>query len=239
MTTPDIHTLTGAYAVDALTETERAAFERHLEQCPACTQEVAELRETAALLGAAAAVPESPTVRERVIAEITRTRQDPPPQQLVRHRRSRRWPAAVAAAVAAAAVVVAVVFGLRQADTEHRLDAQTQRLAAIVAMLKAPDATITRGTGSSGVTAVAVRSQTQHRVAVLITDLPPVPADRTYQLWLIDPSGAVSAALLPPGSTSPPVITDAPPDLRSVGVTVEPAGGSRQPTTTPVVLLAL
>ena len=38
----DLHTLTGAYAADALSGTERLAFERHLDDCPACAQEVRE-----------------------------------------------------------------------------------------------------------------------------------------------------------------------------------------------------
>ena len=46
----DIHALSGAYAVDALDDIERAQFERHLAECPACTSEVASLREAAALL---------------------------------------------------------------------------------------------------------------------------------------------------------------------------------------------
>jgi anti-sigma factor RsiW len=45
MTGVDIHALSGAYALDALEDLERAAFRRHLAQCPACTVEVAELRD--------------------------------------------------------------------------------------------------------------------------------------------------------------------------------------------------
>ena len=33
---PDLHHLSGAYAVDALDEAERSAFERHLAVCAAC-----------------------------------------------------------------------------------------------------------------------------------------------------------------------------------------------------------
>jgi anti-sigma-K factor RskA len=239
MTSPDIHTLTGAYAFDALSDTERAAFERHLAQCPACTQEVAELRETTALLGAAAAVSPPERLRETVLAEVSRTRQNPPPQSLRSRRRLGRWPAAMAAAAAAAAIAAAVVLGVRQVHTQNRLDTVTDRLAAVTAVLQAPDAAISQGIGATGARAVAVESPSQHRVAVLVTGLPPVPADRTYQLWLIAPQGAVSAGLLGRGQTSEPVVADTPPALRSIGVTVEPAGGSPRPTTSPVVLLPL
>jgi hypothetical protein len=46
----DIHALSGAYAVDALDDIERAQFERHLAECAECRAEVASLREAAALL---------------------------------------------------------------------------------------------------------------------------------------------------------------------------------------------
>ena len=48
----EVHTLSGAYALDALTEIERAGFARHLAECAVCATEVAEFRETAARLGA-------------------------------------------------------------------------------------------------------------------------------------------------------------------------------------------
>jgi anti-sigma factor RsiW len=54
----DIHALTGAYVLDAVSEGERRALENHLARCPSCAQEVRELRETTARLGfAAVAVP--------------------------------------------------------------------------------------------------------------------------------------------------------------------------------------
>ena len=36
----DVHSLVGAYAVDAVDDQERAAFELHLAECPECTDEV-------------------------------------------------------------------------------------------------------------------------------------------------------------------------------------------------------
>ena len=46
----EIHALSGAYAVDALDDLERAAFERHLAECAECQAEVASLREAAAMI---------------------------------------------------------------------------------------------------------------------------------------------------------------------------------------------
>ena len=52
----EVHNLTGAYALDALDDIERARFEQHLATCEDCRAEVAELRETAALLAETTAV---------------------------------------------------------------------------------------------------------------------------------------------------------------------------------------
>lgn len=75
---PDIHTLTGAYAVDALPDDEREVFEQHLLACDACAQEVTELQATAARLSDAAFELPPPSLRDRVLAEIDATRQEPP-----------------------------------------------------------------------------------------------------------------------------------------------------------------
>ncbi len=75
----DIHALVGAYAVDALDDVERAAFERHLAECPACQAEVAGLREAAAMMGGAVAAEPPSGLRDRVLADITTVRPLPPP----------------------------------------------------------------------------------------------------------------------------------------------------------------
>ena len=53
----DLHSLSGAYVLDALTDDERADFEVHLERCPTCRDEVASLREVAPLLAETVATP--------------------------------------------------------------------------------------------------------------------------------------------------------------------------------------
>jgi anti-sigma-K factor RskA len=76
--TAELHTLTGAYALDAVSDVDRAEFERHLGECVACRQEVAELRATGARLAAAAAVDPPPGLKLVVLADVARTRQLPP-----------------------------------------------------------------------------------------------------------------------------------------------------------------
>src|SRR5918997_984458 len=57
----DIHALSGAYAVDALDDVERAGFERHLTGCAACRAEVPSLREAAAALTVTEDLPAAPS----------------------------------------------------------------------------------------------------------------------------------------------------------------------------------
>ncbi|WP_461030738.1 RskA family anti-sigma factor, partial [Streptomyces sparsus] len=75
MNTADLHTLTGAYALHALSDEERVVFERHLAACTSCAQEVRELAETAERLGRAVAVPPPPELRQRVLRQIGTVRQ--------------------------------------------------------------------------------------------------------------------------------------------------------------------
>jgi anti-sigma factor RsiW len=98
------HLLTGAYAADALTETERLAFERHLEACPPCAAEARQLLAAAAGLGAAMATPPPAALWDRVRAEVAAADQVPSAAGPVGWRR--RFPSLLAAA---AALVVAVL----------------------------------------------------------------------------------------------------------------------------------
>ena len=75
----DSHVLSGAYVLDALSEPERDSFERHLQYCPLCEDEVRGLRETAARLGLAKTLDPPPQLRPQVLAAAYRTRQLPPP----------------------------------------------------------------------------------------------------------------------------------------------------------------
>ena len=74
----DLHVLTGSYVLDAISETEREEFERHLQYCPTCDAEVRGLRETAARLALACAVNPPARMERQVLAATYRTRQLPP-----------------------------------------------------------------------------------------------------------------------------------------------------------------
>ncbi len=76
--TTDIHSLSGAYVVDALDDAERLEFEAHLRDCAACQREVAELAAvTEALAEEVAEVP-PPSLKADVLAAIDTVRPLPP-----------------------------------------------------------------------------------------------------------------------------------------------------------------
>jgi anti-sigma factor RsiW len=74
----DIHALSGAYALDALDDIERARFERHLDECAECPAEVASLREAAGLMAETTPAEPSTELRHRVLEGITQVRPLPP-----------------------------------------------------------------------------------------------------------------------------------------------------------------
>src|SRR5512142_608659 len=125
----DLHSLSGAYALDALEPgAERDRFTRHLNRCQSCAGEVRGFREVATAMAFAAADPSTeppPGMRDRVLAAAARTRQVPPEVARGSHARP-RWARSrvpwLSGVVAAASIAAAVIFGLAQARTQDELN---------------------------------------------------------------------------------------------------------------------
>lgn len=235
--TAELHTLTGAYALDAVPEEEAAAFKRHLRGCPSCGQEVRELRETAARLGAAIGTAPPARLREATLTLVAGTRQWPPLVAVAR--RDGPLKTRIALWGAAAAAAAALVFGLVTTNTEPATDPAQQRLASVNAVLTAPDASTAKG-AEPGTTTV-VTSRSHGKIVVLAGDLPPLAPGKAYQVWLLGASGVHSAGLLAqdgPHRTLP-VLAELPRGIDRVGITAEPAGGSRTPSTPAVAMIPL
>lgn len=242
----ELHLLTGSYALDALTDAEETGFAKHLARCPACAEEVRGLRETAARLAMATAVTPPPRLREQVLSAAPRVRQLPPPARgaLSRagQRTVRRLPLAKAGITAGMlALAAAVVFLLfTQASTRNQLQQAQASNRAIAAVLTAPDARIESASASAGGTVTAVLSLQQREAVITAAGMTALPGSKVYQLWVITPAGAArSAGLLPasPVGSTPPVLAAGILPGDRLGITVEPAGGTAQPTTVPVVLM--
>jgi anti-sigma-K factor RskA len=153
----------------------------------------------------------------------------------------RRWRGKAMAGVAAVAVAAAVALGVLGFDARRDLGELRARDAAIAAVLAAPDAQTVRQPVTAGGTAVFVVSREQGRMLFTTSDLPELPAAGAYQLWLMGPDGARPAGFVnrrEDGLTAP-VLARPLPDDAHVGLTIEPAGGSDQPTTHPILLAEL
>ncbi|MGE0819045.1 MAG: anti-sigma factor [Candidatus Nanopelagicales bacterium] len=252
MTNADVHALSGAYALDALEPAEAAAFEQHLESCDACREEVRSLREAAGALSFDAEEPPPASLRSSVLAGISQVRPLPPvgaaaPQPpaatddlaAARARRARmRSPWLVGAAAALALLAGGAVVRSVQLGTQ--LDSVSAQAAEVTAVLTAPDATTTSASVTTGGRAAVVSSASLGK-SVLVTDgMAPAPAGRTYQIWYLSDSGApASAGFVPEGSSTAVVLSGDLSAATGVGVTVEPAGGSPAPTTTPILAVAV
>lgn len=246
MSTADLHTLTGAYALHALEPAERAEFERHLAACPACAQEVGELTATAARLGQAVGVTPPAALKERVLRQIATERQDPPRVARPSHagggtgrrRTLSRFALAACLAVAAAAGGIAVWQHQEATEAQGQAQASQRRSDALASVLGAPDATLTAGRLSNGASGTVVVSRGHDMAAFIASGLPEAPAGKVYQLWYEDGGKMRAAGLLAPRNGSDAVLMAGPVAKASgMGITVEPAGGSRQPTTDPLALL--
>jgi anti-sigma-K factor RskA len=245
---PDPYLDSGAYALDALTAEEVAAFEAAMEADPTLQTEAQSLQATAARLGAANAEPVPAGLRERVMADVDRTRQDAPstaPVAEVVPMRSRSSARAVRILAAAAAVLAVFALGMSAwvIGLSRENSSLTAAGAAVTRVVTAPDARTVSGTlaGQAGRGAVVV-SPSLGSAVFIADDVAGVPEGQTYQLWLIGADGsATSAGTFTPGPSGRAAITLTGPlkSTAAVGVTVEPAGGSTQPTSEPVLALPL
>ena len=203
--------------------------------CDACRQEVAELRETATRLGAAVAANPPPRLKGAVMAQIRNVRQLPPEAPVVPLRRpGSPWALRLSAAAAAVLLVVSGVLGVllvRAQQPGSEVDAQAVAIAEIV---RAGDAQILhQGEPATG-QMTAVMSASANRMLLLSDDLPAAPSGHDYQAWTIGEK-ITSAGLLEPRDGEATLDVQGIDAAEKVGITIEPAGGSSQPTTDPIM----
>ena len=241
----DIHGLSGAYAVDALDDVERAEFERHLGQCPECQDEVASLRAAAVELTHASTVTPPATLRDSVLKQISTVRplppvtppagEDPagtaPVTSLETHRR-RRNPLVWLVAAAAAAVLAIGALVWSPWESEQPPPSATEQV------LQAKDAQRFDRT-VDGARATIVRSKSLGKAVIIADNMPAAPEGKDFQVWFQNPDGAMVSAGLMPHEAKPTVSMVLNGDASKfvgAGITLEPAGGSPEPTSAPLVL---
>ncbi len=217
------------YALGALDEADARRVREHIAQCEACAQEYRRFKEVAAVLPIGAQDPSSspkasPTLKRRILRRVNGTPQ-----------RFNLWPAY---ALAAACLVIAAVFGGLYASLLHQAhqnDRQLARETAILSDMVAPTARQYHVKGGEIV-------KSGDRVYIAMRTMPAPPKGKVYQAWTL----RKGATKVTPSVTFVPrhgvALLRLPVDARgiaAVAVSLEPAGGSKQPTSKPVFLAKL
>jgi len=229
----DVHALSGAYAVDALDDIERAQFERHLVECAECRAEVDSLREGAAMLADVAPVAPPAALRDRILAEVATVRPLPPQVVEVRPRR-RRFPALVAAAAA----VVTLGVGAPIAYQALSSDTPSVDVSATERVLRAADTEKYVQRFDDGSRATVYRSKALGQ-AVIVTEGMADPGEgKVYELWLDHDGEMVAAGFMPKGPDNTVLLSGDAAAAEGVGITVEPEGGSDEPNLETAVVFA-
>lgn len=236
--TESIHQLVGAYVLDALEPDEMAVFEDHLGRCEDCRREVAELRETAAVLGASQGGADVAALQESVMAAATTTAQLAPgvarPRGVLRIGRVSGW-------LAAAAAIVALLMVVQVRTQQQTIASMNEHSEQVMGLLTASDAKIMPLDLPQGESSVVV-SMGRDEAMVLGQDLAAPEPGMVYQTWAYGENGEP----IPAGTWAPDDSGDAAAPIdadlertRAVSITVEPAGGSPQPTSPPITMLRL
>jgi anti-sigma-K factor RskA len=236
-------------ALGALQGDERVALEKHLEGCSACRRELERLRGDTALLALSASGPQPPQrSRERLLKEIAK---EPGVQKIPARRSSSNfmpW-------LAAAAFLLLAGFFFRQSDRLAQLVAQLQNESAQqqtqLERAREVVATLT-STNAMRVTLVAAQAPPQPQgkaiyvrerssLIFLASNLPNLPPQKAYELWLIPTNGApIPAGVFKPDARGSATVIEPPlpggVEAKAFAITVEPEQGSATPTM-PIVMM--
>jgi anti-sigma-K factor RskA len=248
----ELHSLLGAYALDALEPFERARVDVYLSHNAEARAEVDEMRETAAALALLpdTAMEAPPELWARISATIASDRAqtgspaspEPGDELAVRRAPRARWvaPVAVAAAVAIGLLAVQVVSLQRRLDRAH----STGRTAMAAAFDRAAKVDGARAVGlesASGATLARVVLLPDGTGYLRGDHLRQLGPDQTYQLWALTGTNAapvaVSAGVLGPDPTAVGFHASGP--VHGFAVTVEHAGGVVQSHQQPVASASL
>lgn len=222
------------YALNALSKEEREEFEDYLLAHPECQAQVDELVAVTSLLALAPEEYEpSKNLRESVINQVRSEASPDGGEQRPLAGFGKFFTLTRLAGVAAAAVVVALISWnvLLQAElSDQQSELQGFRDGTSIEQVYA-----LQGTGEGMVIQLE-----DHEPVLMADGLPPVPEDMEYQIWCITGDKTIPAGSFRPEAG--PVaanIQNSISDAEAVAVTLEPAGGSPEPTSDPILVAEL
>ena len=227
--------LKDSYVLGALPEEERLEFERYLVEHPELQAEVEDLGAVAGLLALSPREQEPPPELRRRIMEVVEAEASHPDT-------SRSWLAGLREAIgvrdlalAAAAVLVVGLFSWSMLLQGEVRDLQG-RVQSLQGQPQEPQMVELGGAGTEqGARAELVTLQGD-RAVLVVENMPPIPEDKTYQIWVIEDEVPKPGGLFE--ATQDPVAAVVERRLEGgdvIAVTVEPEGGSPKPTSEPML----
>ncbi|MBK0331672.1 anti-sigma factor [Brachybacterium sp. MASK1Z-5] len=225
----NLESLVAAYALDALDPSESAEVEAHLATCPECRELADSLRETTVDLSQGLESTPPAALRDRILEAVSADQDahETPEEPRLPRRPRRRTVLAGGFALAASALVATGLVVARPWRSQEDKD--------IDEVLAADDAREYTTTWRSA-RITAVRSPSLGSAVLKVEDLPAVTAGKDYQAWSKMSDGPVSAGLLRPDDDGNARTLLSAGSAEGAAISLEPAGGSEQPTT---VLVAL
>lgn len=253
---PRIEELLPFYALDALSDEERELVESYLVEHPEVREQIRDLQSaTDALPYSAAPVEPQRRLKDALMARVSVDKRASEQSQ-VSSPSERRWAnlfPAFSFAVAAVAVVWVVVLNIQLSQLRKDVSSLNQAVIAQSNSLEQINSKLPQTPVSAAMTislkGTKVQPQAQGQLiadpksesaVLVITGLGQLEAGKTYQVWLIDASGPKSAGLLTVNANGQGVVIVTSDSeigsFKSLGISVEPAGGSSKPTGDIVVL---
>lgn len=244
------------YALGSLEGAERTAIERHLSECASCRRELELARGDTALLALTATGPQPPArARQRLMAAIAN---EPRGQALVKRpsRGALAW-WGVLGWVGGAAMFILALGLLRQNSTlgrdlaslEARFSEQASQLHQaneIVTTLLDPEAKkveLVAAGSKPQPRGKAIYERRNRNLIFLASNLPILPPEKVYELWLFPaPGGApIAAGLFRPDTHGSATVVNPPlpegVEAKNFAVTLEPESGSHEAPRGSVVIV--
>ena len=222
-----IETVIAAYAMGAVPEDEVPAIRAHILSCEECFAEAESYSEAlAALTMTVEPVPLPKGFAERVLEEARAASPAASKETASKRHTWRRFLVPGLAALTIVSLLVTTLTLVGSADRQREYD------SIVASLVRDREAFSLEGPGG----AEAVLASSDEGSVLVAVDLGEAPRGRDYQLWLIKdgvPTPSVTFDV-----TDPVVVVESNVDLdeyEAAAITVEPDGGSRQPTTDPVL----
>jgi anti-sigma-K factor RskA len=262
--THDDHEIAVLYVVNALSPDEAHDFETHLADCVECQQEVTDMRSVTEKLSRSVQAEPPASLRAAVISGIAGVAQEPPassragqpdrprvieaPATKARATDNEPAPASdnvvtlgprrfgrVPSLVAAAAVLLALGFGTWGLQSHQDAQQANDRVTELISVLGAGDVRSASGSVPGGGSGTVYVSRSQGEALFVTTGMPSPPSGKVYELWTIAGRPAPAGTFTPGSGGSVVRLPAAALAAKQIAITVEPSGGSSQPTTKPVM----